>query len=137
MKTVNFGTVGVTGDNISWRGILDDETIGPGATTEFHLEVTRPAADGALAAPGLNVLVVLLGADVTIDPPGLLFPGGSLGADSGNTLAAGETRLIDFHVTNDPAGASPAAYTLIPIVYWDSGSGLVGPFVFAPGFPVP
>jgi hypothetical protein len=133
-KTIDFGTVGVAGDTVSWKGILDDATIGAGNTTQFHLEVTRPAADGALAAPGLSVYVLLfpaLGNDVTIDAPGIAFPGGSIGVDTGNALAAGETSSIDFQITNDPAGATPAAYTMLSVVSWPGGF-FVSPLFTAP-----
>jgi hypothetical protein len=118
--------VATAGNDIRWRGIVDDQTLGAGATTIYHVELTRPLAAGALGGPGLTVLVLKIGpATVSIDAPGPV-----LGTDDGNNFAAGETRSVDFHITNDPAGATPAAYFLFTFILWDDGvSPPEGPFV--------
>lgn len=114
------------GNDMQWRGIVDDQTLGAGGTTTYHVGLTRPLAAGALGGPGLTVFALKIGpATVSIDAPGPIF-----GTDAGNNFAAGETRPVDFHITNDPAGATPAAYFLLTIIFWDDGvNPPEGPFV--------
>ena len=127
-KELDFGMCGPPGDTVTWRGILEDDVLGAGDTTAFHLDLTRPPADGPLAAPGVTVLVLKIGpATVTVDAPGPI-----LGIDTGNALLAGETKRVTFHITNAPAGAAPAAYWLFAFIQWGANPPCVSPL-----FPVP
>jgi hypothetical protein len=114
-KIINFGTCApAAGDTVDWRGILDDDVLGAGDTTKFTVELTRPAADGALGDGGVTVFVLKIGPPtVTVDAPGPI-----VGIDTGNTLLAGETKKVSFYITNAPAGATPAAYFLVSVIVW-------------------
>lgn len=139
-KEINFGlaTVDPT-NNIAWRGILDNDMLGPGDDTDFHVVLARPAADVPFApgAPGLDVWVIRFPApDAVAVTPG---PAVGVGTDTGNQLVAGEIKTVDFQITNVPAGGNPAGYILLAVITWDDGSGNVG-FAAAPlpgGFVVP
>lgn len=121
-KIINFGVGGPVGDTVNWRCVLGDDVLGAGDTTFFNLELTRPAADGPLGDGGVTVWVVKIGPPtLTIDNPGPV-----VGTDTGNTLLAGETNAVTFHVTNAPAGATPATYWLIGIIQWGLNPPEVG-----------
>lgn len=134
MGTYNFpDALGVTaGNDMKWKGIVDDQVLGAGATTTFHVELERPLGainDFAAAAPGLTVMVLKIGpAAVSIDAPGPI-----LGIDIGNQFTLGQVTSVDFLITNAPAaagGVTPAAYFLLTIISWDDGvNAPEGPFV--------
>ena len=136
-KVIAFGTVGPAADQIAWKGILDDDTLGGGDSTNFHLECTRTAGSPAFVggAPGLHVAIIKLPPfpppqPVSIDPG----PADWVGLDGGNQFGLNETKSISFHITNAPAplGVTPATYTLICIIHWNATGVLAdwrGPFI--------
>ena len=131
-KIMEFGTAGFPGESVMWRGRVDETSLGAAETTDFHMEVTRPVADGPLNAPGLTLKVLLFGEGVSIRPGPIKI----LGIHTGYTLKPGQTISIDFQITNDPGGATPATYTLLSFIEWDNGGVTVGP-ISSPAFTAP
>jgi len=48
-KQLDFGTCGPPGDQVRWKGILEDDTLGSGDTTRFSVELTRPTGQPAIS----------------------------------------------------------------------------------------
>jgi len=108
-RILNFGTaVGVPdGNDIEWRAVLDDDTLGANVSTNFHVELTRPAGSGDVAAPGVTVFVFKVG-PVEVD-------GGVVADAIVHPLEDSETQTADFHVAMDP---TPGPYILFGVIVW-------------------
>ena len=130
-KSIDFGTVGPLGNQVSWRAIVDDDTLAAGRSCPVHYEVTRAAGLPTIPPPGVTVVVVKLplGGPIAIDPPGP-----DLAVAAANRLQPGETQSIDFQITNGPGGGTPASYGLAAFIFW-SGSGFSPPGLITVGAP--
>ena len=111
-KKINLGQVGIDGDRVSVAATVDDDTLGPGAATNFFLTIYR--AEGE-AINSLTIWSILFGA-TTLD---LYPPYDTTGNARVLKLSARQSKKIPFLIDNAPEGEETAAYYLLSVIQWD------------------